>query len=223
MTILRLGENRSDAHSRQVFASGGIPIAGSDFDRAIIQKRLLPHFGQGLEGLAPAINELIRTVPDWIALPDLSTPQTRQRLEDALQRGVGAARLKALQTLIFQDAAFSFYNQVELSKIGLSSQGVVEIRLLEKGLDLWELYCRAQFEKDIQEEYEQIEKFLRQTVAEAGLPPGQIDAVVTTGGSSNIPLFINLLGQMFGREKIKAADTFSSVTSGLAIRAAQTR
>ena len=79
------------------------------------------------------------------------------------------------------------------------------------------------FEKDIQEEYEQIEKFLRQTVAEAGLPPGQIDAVVTTGGSSNIPLFINLLGQMFGREKIKAADTFSSVTSGLAIRAAQTR
>ena len=43
LTIMRLG----DPHHRNVYASGGISIAGSDFDRAIIQKRMLPHFGKG--------------------------------------------------------------------------------------------------------------------------------------------------------------------------------
>lgn len=221
VTVLRLGEKGRTEQERTIYASGGLPIAGSDFDRAIIQKRLLTHFGQGKEGLGPAIEELIRTVPDWIALPELSTPQNRQRLEDAIRRGTAPARLKALQSLIFKDMAFSFYSRVELAKIALSSQGVVEILLLEKDLDLWELYSRQQFEKDIQDERQQIEQFLRQTIAASGLTPAQIDAVVKTGGSSNIPVFTELLASIFGPQKIIASDTFSSVTSGLAIRAYQ--
>jgi len=45
--------------------------------------------------------------------------------------------------------------------------------------------------------------------------------VVKTGGSSSIPLFSEMLGRIFGAEKIKVSDLFSSVTAGLAIRAAQ--
>jgi molecular chaperone DnaK (HSP70) len=51
------------------------------------------------------------------------------------------------------------------------------------------------------------------------LEPEQIDAVVKTGGSSNVPVFSAMLGSIFGPEKIKASNAFSSVTSGLAIRA----
>ncbi len=51
------------------------------------------------------------------------------------------------------------------------------------------------------------------------MEPGQIDAVVKTGGSASIPVFITMLGNTFGREKVIETNTFSSVTSGLAIRA----
>jgi len=217
LTIMRLG----DSHQRMVYASGGISIAGSDFDRAIIQKRMLPHFGKGLVQNDPEILNLIHTIPDWAALPELSTPRARAELERALLAGQASVRLKALESLIFNDLAFSFYNMVEATKISLSSGGVAVARMKEKDLDIWELYTRAQFEKDIQEHREQIQQVLMDTVSASGMEPGQIDAVVKTGGSSNIPVFSEMLGRTFGSEKIKSSDVFNSVTAGLAIKAHQ--
>jgi hypothetical chaperone protein len=217
ITILRLG----DPHRREVYASGGIDIAGTDFDRAIIQKRILPHFGQGQVEADPHINELISAVADWMALPDLSTPTVRGRLERAILAGTAPARLKALEALIFNDLAFSFYNAVERAKIALSSQGVTLIELENKDIDLWELYTRAQFEHDIADHRSRIEQVLLETVAASGFEPEQIDVVVKTGGSSGIPLFSGMLGSIFGEGRVKSSDTFSSVTAGLAIRASE--
>jgi len=214
IAIMRLG----DPHDRRIYASGGIDIAGTDFDRAIIEKRLLPHFGQGSIHHLPEVQELIETVPDWIALPELSTPIIKNILDKAIQNGVAPVRLQTLRSLIFDDLAFSFYNQVEAAKIALSEQGATLIQIQTGTLDLWELYTRAQFEADIAEYKEKIEVVLLETLLESGLEPEQIDAVVRTGGSSNIPLFVAMLGEIFGREKVVASDTFSSVTAGLAIR-----
>jgi molecular chaperone DnaK (HSP70) len=86
-------------------------------------------------------------------------------------------------------------------------------------MDIWELYTRHQFEADIREYQEQIERVLLDTVIASGLEPEQIDAVVKTGGSSNIPAFSEMLYKIFGPEKVKASDVFSSVTAGLAIKA----
>lgn len=215
LTVMRLG----DQHKREVYGSGGISIAGSDFDRAIIQKRMLPHFGKGVVQHDPDILNLINTIPDWAALPELSTPMARAELERAIQAGKAPGRLKALELLIFNDLAFSFYNMVEATKIALSSQGVFVAAMKEKDLDIWELYTRNQFEKDIREHRDQIEQVLMNTVSAAGMETEQIDAVVKTGGSSNIPVFIEMLGRIFGANKVKSSDVFSSVTAGLAIKA----
>jgi hypothetical chaperone protein len=215
IAIMRLG----DSSGRQVFANGGIDIAGSDFDRAIIEERLLPHFGMNKVHHQPEITDLIEAVPDWAALPDLSTPIARRNLEKAIQAEIAPVQLKNLQSLIFDDLAFEFYNRVETAKIALSNQGSVVIELQGDEIDIWELYTRAQFETDIEEYRQKIEQVLLETIVTSGVKPEQIDAVVKTGGSSNIPVFSDMLGQIFGPEKVKASNTFSSVTSGLAIRA----
>jgi len=49
--------------------------------------------------------------------------------------------------------------------------------------------------------------------------PEQIDAVVRTGGSAQIPRFVEMLGGIFGPERVVLSDVFSGVTAGLAIRA----
>jgi hypothetical protein len=147
--------------------------------------------------------------------------QVRYSLEQAISAGTAPVRLNTLKSLIFNDLAFSFYNTVETAKITLSSQGATVISLAEQGLDLWELYTRAQFEQDIAEAQAQIEQVVLDTVAASGLKPGQIEAVVKTGGSSAIPVFTEMLGRLFGPEKVIASNPFSSVTAGLAIRAWQ--
>jgi hypothetical chaperone protein len=217
VAIMRLGDPRH----REMYANAGIGIAGSDFDRTIIQKRLLPYFGLGEIQQQPDILELIQVVPDWIALPELSTPKTRHELETAIRKGTAPARLRTLEALIFNDLAFSFYNRVETAKITLSDQGAVVIDLKEGVMDLWELYTRSQFENDIQEHIEKIEKLVKDTVIASGLKPDQIQAVVKTGGSSNIPVFTYMLKRIFGAERVVSSNTFSSVVAGLAIQAKQ--
>ncbi|HTX90044.1 MAG TPA: Hsp70 family protein [Anaerolineales bacterium] len=218
IAVMRLG----NPQSRKVFASGGVDIAGSDFDRAIIEKRLLAQFGLGRVGQQPEVLEMIQAVPDWIALPELATPQNRNILEKAIRAGLAPARLKSLLALIYNDLAFTFYNQVEAAKIALSSRGAAVISLDDQKIPVWELYTRRQFENDIQEYQAGVEKVILDTLAASGLEPAQIDAVVKTGGSSNIPLFTEMLGRLFGQEKVVQSDAFSSVAAGLAIRAAAT-
>ena len=215
IAVMRLG----DPKTRKVYASGGVDIAGSDFDRTIIEKRMLQHFGFEKVKHHPEIMQMIRAIPDWMALPEMATPINKNFLEKAIQAKVAPVRLKALEHLIYNDLAFTFYNRVEAGKIALSNEGATVISLEDKDIALWELYARSQFEADIQHYVVDVEKILLETIAKSGLEIGEIDAVVKTGGSSNIPLFTGMLARLFGAEKVKESNAFSSVVAGLAIKA----
>lgn len=215
IAVMRLG----DPGKRQVYANGGVDIAGSDFDRAIIEKRMLSHFGYGRVKHHPEIMEMIYAIPDWMALPELGTPINKNILDKAIQAGTAPIQLKALQGLIYNDLAFTFYNRVEAGKIALSGDGATIISLEDKDIALWELYTRHQFETDIYQYLVDVEKVLLDTIAKSGLEPSEIDAVVKTGGSSSIPLFTEMLTRIFGVEKVKESNAFTSVVAGLAIKA----
>ncbi len=219
IAVMRLG----DPKKREVYASGGVDIAGSDFDRAIIDKRMLPHFGYGHVRHHPEIMEMINAIPDWMALPSLGTPINKNILEKTIRAGVAPVQMKALQSLIYDDLAFTFYNRVEAGKIALSNEGATIITLEDKDIALWELYTRYQFEQDIYHYLVDVEKVLLDTIARSGLEPGQIDAVVKTGGSSGIPLFTGMLVRIFGREKVRTSNAFTSVVAGLAIKAEKSK
>jgi hypothetical chaperone protein len=215
IAVMRLG----DPGKREVYANGGVDIAGSDFDRAIIEKRMLSHFGYGRVKHHPEIMEMIYAIPDWMALPELGTPINKNILDKAIQAGTSPIQLKALEGLIYNDLAFTFYNRVEAGKIALSGEGATIITLEDKDIALWELYTRHQFETDIYHYLVDVEKVLLDTIARSGLEPGEIDAVVKTGGSSSIPLFTEMLVRIFGKEKVKESNAFTSVVAGLAIKA----
>jgi hypothetical protein len=62
---------------------------------------------------------------------------------------------------------------------------------------------------------------MMRTLDRSGLKPKDIDRVIRTGGSSQIPLFVRLLNEVFGWQKVREIDVFSSVTSGLALHGAE--
>lgn len=215
ITVMRLG----DPKQRRILATGGIGIAGSDFDRAMLQNRLLAHFGKGVIEANPEINQLIEALADWHMLPALGTPRVQGMLQEAITNHRYPTRLKAAESLIYNDYAFMLYNKVEAAKMALSEQGATVIKMEEDDINIWELLTRFQFEEDIQTHRAKIEECLLNTLIESGLQPEQIDAVVKTGGSSNIPCFTRMLGDIFGPERVKTSNVFGSVTAGLAVRA----
>ena len=66
-----------------------------------------------------------------------------------------------------------------------------------------------------------IEEYLDNLLKDAGLHADDIDVVIRTGGSSQIPAFVQMLEKRFGAVNVRSVDTFSSVTSGLGIIAYQ--
>jgi molecular chaperone DnaK (HSP70) len=55
----------------------------------------------------------------------------------------------------------------------------------------------------------------------SGLVPERVDRVIRTGGSSSIPLFVNVLGELFGANRVAEHALFTGVALGLAARARQ--
>jgi molecular chaperone DnaK (HSP70) len=106
--------------------------------------------------------------------------------------------------------------------MALSHEGATVLRMDEEDIHLWELLTRTQFEADIKELRAQIETCLLDTLIASGLEPEQIDAVIKTGGSSNIPCFTDMLSAIFSPDRVKTSNVFGSVTAGLAIKAFET-
>jgi molecular chaperone DnaK (HSP70) len=56
---------------------------------------------------------------------------------------------------------------------------------------------------------------------DAGVEARDVDRVLLTGGSANIPAFRTNLAQTFGSERLEQRDAFTAVVHGLGVRAQQ--
>ena len=111
-----------------------------------------------------------------MALPELGTPINRNILEKAIHAKIAPVRLKALEGLIYNDLAFTFYNRVEAGKIALSKEGATVISLEDKDIALWEMYTRYQFESDIHHYPVDVEKVLLDTIAKSAQLAAHVQA-----------------------------------------------
>jgi hypothetical chaperone protein len=218
ITVMRVG----DSSERQIFSTGGVGIAGDAFDQRVIQRLLLDHFGRGTtwgEDDAPFPDQYTDPLVHWQTIPELNRPDALRFLELAQITGSHPARVRALESLLVNNYAIHMIDEVERAKIALSSARFATIKVAGEDINLWQPLTRSQFEALIADAVKRIEACLLDTVERSGLEIDEIDAVVRTGGSAQIPCFIDMMGRIFGPEKVVLSSVFSGVTSGLAIQA----
>jgi hypothetical chaperone protein len=218
ITVMRIGE----PGRRQVFATGGVGVAGDTFDQRIIERLMLDHFGRGStwgEDSAPFPGQYTDALVNWQTIPELNRPETLHFLELAQITGSHPSRVRALESLLVNNHAIRLIDEVERAKVSLSSDCFTLIRLEGDDIDVWQPLTRSQFEALITDAARRIEACLLDTVERSGLALDEIDVVVRTGGSAQIPCFVEMMERIFGPEKIVLSNVFSSVTAGLAIRA----
>ncbi len=218
VTVMRVGR----PGERRLFAVGGVGVAGEVFDRRIIEGLLLDHFGSGStwgEEAIPFPSQYTDALLNWQTILELHRPETLHFLRQAQATGSHPSRVRALEALVVNEEGVRLFDEVERAKIALSASRLAQIRLASEEINIWQPLTRSQFEALIARETARVEECVLDTLARSGLNEGQIDAVVRTGGSAQIPGFIDLLGRLFGPEKVVLSDVFSGVTAGLAIRA----
>ena len=127
--------------------------------------------------------------------------------------------MRALESLLVNNHAIRLIDEVERAKVALSTARFALIRLTGEDIDVWQPLTRSQFEALVAGAARRIEACVLDTLERSGLRAGEINTVVRTGGSAQIPYFIEMLGRIFGPEKVILSDVFNGVTAGLAIRA----
>ena len=119
--------------------------------------------------------------------------------------------------LIQKNLGFEIYEAIEIAKKQLTSQESSNIRIQDGPINIDEEITRKEFEEIIDSRVEAVKHCVIRTLTKSGLEPKDINVVVRTGGSSLIPVFENLLYDIFGQEKVTEFDPFTSVAAGLAL------
>jgi hypothetical chaperone protein len=218
VTVMRVGRDEE----RQVFATGGVGLAGDLFDQRIVEGLLLDHFGRGStwsESSIPFPDQYTSALLNWQTIMSMHRPEDLHFLRQAQMTGSHPARVRALESLIVNDEGVLLFDRVEQAKISLSSDRFAIIHLDGEEIKVWQTMTRSQFEALIAQEIDRIKGVVLDVLGRSGLDAREIAAVVRTGGSAQIPAFIALLGELFGPEKVVLSDAFSGVTAGLAIKA----
>lgn len=217
ISVLRIGGAR-----QQVLANGGIPVAGDVFDQKMVRATLPRHFGEGTfyragGKLLPVPSNWFESFSSWQEMLNLQTPKFFEAIKQVEMNAQEPQRIRALRHLISSNYGLKMFDVVEAVKQQLSSAERSTIRLHGPEFSVDEPVTRQDFERIIRSDVRAIDSYLDQMLAEAGLKAGDINAVIRTGGSSQIPAFVQMLEGRFGRDKVRSIDLYSSVTSGLGI------
>jgi len=73
----------------------------------------------------------------------------------------------------------------------------------------------------IRPELDLVRGVIERAIADAGVRAEEVDRVLVTGGSGQIPAFRRDLVSIFGEQRIEQRDAFTAVVHGLGVRAQQ--
>jgi hypothetical chaperone protein len=204
-----------------IIATLGVLVGGDDLDKRVMQYLLkyfsgLPRPGQ--RALPPDVLDLLE---NWQTMPLLSRPHFMKVLNE--YRADNPAAIDALITLVTRNLGFQLFREIEQTKIRLSEALSTPLTFEQSGIHIRETITRYKFEELIAPEIEAVEAGVRQILHDASIKPEQVDVVLRTGGTSAVPVFTDLLSEIFDRHKLRSLELLTSVVGGLAIAAREKR
>jgi hypothetical chaperone protein len=206
-----------------VVALQGADIGGELFNAELFEAKVAPFLGlarevQGQHGSVriPAyIREQLRTMAGAKYL--LSDPVLPAILRD-LKLGPYLG-FQMLEEILYGGHLYSFYRAIEDAKIRLSSLEATTIELHRPRVDLDIPVTREEFEASIARHIEVVRHVVDKTLQRVAMTASDVDLVIRTGGSSNMPIFIGMLTRLFGPDRVQARHSFDSVAHGLGSQA----
>lgn len=217
-TVIRVGDR-----AREVLATHGVHVAGTDFDQRVELDALLPLFG--FRGRTPEGRETPHGVyfdlATWHLINGLYGPRRTAELKGMRWFYADPAHFRRLMTVIDERLGHHLLACAEDAKIALSDASSIEVDLglVETGLHA--TVDRALLDDALDRPLAAIVDAAHETVRRAGVTPSDLHALYFTGGSTGLRILTDRLTAGFPGASAVIGDRFSSVAAGLGIEAAR--
>lgn len=225
-SVVRLGPERARKADRggDVLANLGVHLGGTDFDRLLSVRSVMPLLGHGAAGRG----EL--EIPQWVYF-DLATwhlinlLHTTRRIEEikAMRHFFDDTRYHdRLLRVVTKRLGHILLGRVEDAKVGASSSGArqtVALDDVEAGLGA--VIEPETMDAALAAALDTIVHTALRAVAAAGLAPARITALYFTGGSTALPALRARFAAAFPESRLVFGDPLGSVARGLALSASR--
>lgn len=225
-TIIRLSPERARSIDRKqdILATGGVHVGGTDFDRLFSMAKIMP-----LLGLGSKVKIGNRDLPigpyfdlaSWHRINRLYTNTAMKNLRSTRQEAVASQKIEGLIEIVRGRYGHALAGQVETSKIALSHGDTDLFRFNRPEVVLEQALSRGELDMAIQEAVMRIPATIGEVLRAAKLKPGDIQTLIMTGGSTQIPILRAQLNSLFHGANFVQTDAFGSVGLGLALDASR--
>jgi len=203
-------------------AHTGVGVAGDAFDYRIIDRVVARAFGKDSEYMSwgkilPVPNVYFTKFARWNELSVMRHSRDYRELEQLLRDSLDPARIRSFLAFLDADAGYAMYRAVSAAKMQLSQAEQGALSLHVAGVDIERTILRAEFEKWIAPELEEIAACVGRALSEAGITECQVDRVFLTGGTSFVPAVRAQFEDRFGAAKIETGDQLVSIAYGLSL------
>jgi hypothetical chaperone protein len=219
-SIIRVGprhRERAD-RGRDVLATAGVRVGGTDFDAALSLAAVMPLLGLGtqlIEKNLPMPNALYHELAAWATINFAYTYKNERELAELVSLACEPEKVERLLNVVRQRLGHRLAFGVEDAKIALSAQerATVPLTFLEAGLAV--AATRVDFDHAIQAGTDRLYKAASDCIAAAGLSPAAIDTIFLTGGSSRVPAVRAAIGRAAPSARLAGGSDLLSVALGL--------
>ncbi|SDU23542.1 Hsp70 family protein [Stappia sp. ES.058] len=224
--IVRVSPKRREASDRRadILASTGIHIGGTDFDRLLSLKTVMPELGYrtlARDGRRDLPNWAYFELATWHRINFLYAQQTDTKLKGLRQDAARPELVDRLMAVISERQGHALAGEVEAAKIALSAEERFRLHFPLPDADLDLEVARTDLVAAIGQSVAGIEGALAGCLKQAGVGAEAISSVFVTGGSASIPYVRGRLTGLFPQASVVQGDVFGSVGAGLALDAAR--
>jgi len=221
-SIVRIGPDRHRrAHRKDdILANTGVRVGGTDFDRNLSMRTVMPELGLGTELVdkqLPMPRSIFADLAWWPTINLCYTPKVVREAQEVHRLAVEPHKTQRLLTVLSKHLGHRIAFAVEQAKIELTAaeRTAIALAFIEAGLTA--PTGREQFDEAIAAELMRLRLAIWNCLALADVET--IDTVFMTGGSSLVPAVEAVLRDELPNAAIKRGDDFLSVALGLTLEA----
>ena len=223
-SVVRVSPTRARAVERagDILSTAGVHIGGTDFDRLLSMAKVMPELGLGTmtkDGKRHLPVAPYYDLSTWHRINRLYNAKTLLDLRGTMREAQAPERVDMMMGLIEDRLGHRLVGAVEAAKIALSNADETDFSFPVRDQSIDTVVSLEDFTNALRLSVERIEATIAETLRRAGVSVGEIDSLILTGGSTQVPAIASRLRALFPDAELVRTDVLGSVGLGLAMDA----